>query len=271
MVALEFGDQLYIRESAAGKDSLVCTHPAVPTGPDNLILRAAACFRQALGRSIFFDFQLEKKVLIGAGLGGGSSDAVAALKAMNAWVGYPLDPETLVTLAGTLGSDCPFFVDSRPALLSGRGEVIEPLPDAVAERLTGKRVLLLGPPFGISTAWAYGHLAALRNGYEPSVVTQRRLDAFFAGGPVADLLFNSFEGAVGTKYLAIPTLLETLRGMGHDCLMSGSGSVCFVWLDADRAEEGLVARCREAWGVEMFCIETVTSGAEYACAPPVIG
>lgn len=271
MVALEFGDRLLFRESAGGQDSLLCDDPAVPTGADNLILRAAECFRRATGLGASFEFQLEKRIPMGAGLGGGSSDAVSALRGLNAWAGEPLDRAALLRLAATLGSDCPFFVDAVPALLTGRGEQIEPLPAAIARRLSGQKLLLFGPPFGVATAWAYSRLARSGADYESPEAAGRRLAAFTSGGPVEGLLYNSFEGPVGAKYLAIPALLEELRAGGAACLMSGSGSVCFVWLGAAGASAGLLQRCREAWGPNLFCVESETLGADYACAPRVGG
>lgn len=271
MVALAFGDRLSFREVEGSRDQLSCLDPGVPTGPENLILRAAESFRRATGLPLCFEFQLDKRIPMGAGLGGGSSDAVATLKGLNAHAGHPLDRTALIELAAELGSDCPFFVDAVPALIEGRGERLTPLPGDVASRLQGRKLLLLGPPFGVNTAWAYQHLAQGGRHYEDAGVARRRLDTFFSGGPVEGLLFNSFEAAVGEKYLALPTLLEALRSQGYPCLMSGSGSVCFVLLGPEGAPADLLQQCRQAWGSELFCVETEVLGADYACAARVFG
>ncbi len=269
MVALAFGDRLSFREVEGSCDQLSCLDPRVPTGPENLILRAAESFRRATGMNRFFEFQLEKRIPMGAGLGGGSSDAVATLKGLNADSGHPLDRAALIELAAELGSDCPFFVEGVPALIEGRGERLTPLPEDVAARLQGRKLLLIGPPFAINTAWAYRHLAQVVRHYEDAGVARRRLDAFFSGGPDAEILFNSFEAAVGEKYLALPALLDALRAQGYPCLMSGSGSVCFVLVGPEGAPTGLQEQCREAWGSDLFCVETEVLGADYACAARV--
>lgn len=257
VVALQFGDRLSVTRNAGSCDALRCTDAAVPTGEANLILRASRAFRAATGMSHSFDFYLEKRIPMGAGLGGGSSNAAVALRAMNELSGSPLKQEELLRIAADLGSDCPFFINPVPSRMRGRGEWIEPLPGAVAANLRGRRVLLFRPEFGIETAWAYRHLmAAGPSAYEAEAVAQARLEAFEQSGQLKELLANSFESIVGEKYLAIPCLLEALRASGHASLMSGSGSCCFA-LPEDGAEARAIRGiCQSAWGGGIFFIET---------------
>jgi len=264
MAPLSFGDQLELRESETGSDRLECTDERLPTDGGNLILRAVAAFRRASGVSTRFAFRLKKQIPVGAGLGGGSSNASATLLALNEWFGSPLCAESLASLAAELGSDCPFFLVRRPARIGGRGELVERLPGAALSRLDGQKLLLCSPPFPVETAWAYRRLAASANNYEAVPTARRRLDAFLAGGDPGEVLFNSFESPVGGKYLAIPTLLDALRAEGAACLMSGSGSACFILLPDGTDVARLIERCRSSWGEDAFCIETSIIGPEDA-------
>ncbi|NBB80888.1 MAG: 4-(cytidine 5'-diphospho)-2-C-methyl-D-erythritol kinase [Verrucomicrobia bacterium] len=257
MAPLTFGDRLQVSLSEAEADSLRCDDPEVPTGSDNLILRAAQLFRGASGVRESFDFYLEKRIPMGAGLGGGSSNAAVALKAMNELVGEPLDRQALLGIAADLGSDCPFFIDAKSARVSGRGEIISVLPKPIRERLSGQRIALFRPHFGVPTAWAYACLRA--NGpesYENEASARGRIEAFLSGGPLSDLLFNSFESSVGQKYLVIPCLLEALRGSGVACLLSGSGSCCFALLEGGTDLAALRSLCERAFGPQSFFIES---------------
>jgi len=257
VVALEFGDTLTIRSSDS-VDVLRCSDAGVPLGPENLVLKAAAAFRTRLGREVFFEFDLDKRIPMGAGLGGGSGNAAVALRGMNALVGEPFTNEVLCEIAAELGSDCPFFIEAAPAWMRGRGEVIEPLEAELAERLRGARVVLFRPDFGVETAWAYGRLVAgAPETYETEATGVARMQRFVKNGELSDVLYNSFEAPVGSKYLAISTLLADLRKQGVACLMSGSGSCCFALLEKEGASAEEIGRfVRDAWGETVFWVET---------------
>lgn len=259
IAAVDFGDELAIRLNDEAIDSLVCDHPALPLDASNLVLQAARRFREATGLTESFDFCLKKRTPVGAGLGGGSSDGVAALKGMDRLLGTKLGGDRLRALAATLGSDCPFFVDAAPAVMTGRGEHIEPLPGTAAAKISGQRLVLFRPDFGINTAWAYGELAAMAEPYERKDAAEARLSAFFGNGTLDGLLFNSFEQAIGQKYLAISSLLEILRSKGCRCLMSGSGSACFAIVKSDEEAADLKAICQDSWGTRIFWVETSLS------------
>lgn len=257
VVALEFGDTLTIRTSETA-DVLRCSDPAVPLGPENLVLKAAASFRERLGRAVHFEFDLDKRIPMGAGLGGGSGNAAVALRGMNQLSGEPFTSDVLCEMAAELGSDCPFFIEGSPAWMRGRGEVIEPLETALAERLRGTRLVLFRPDFGVETAGAYARLAAGSPGsYESEAAGMARLERLIETGVLGDVLYNSFEAPVGRKYLAISTLLARLRAAGVECLMSGSGSCCFALLGENGAGSKEIERIvRDAWGEAVFWVET---------------
>ena len=257
VVALKFGDTLTIRRGGSA-DVLRCSDPMVPLGAENLVLKAAAVFRARLGRAEHFEFNLDKRIPMGAGLGGGSGNAAVALCGMNQLSGEPFSNQVLCELAAQLGSDCAFFIEGQPAWMRGRGEVIEPVAAEVAEQLNGTRLVLFGPDFGVETASAYNLLSVrVPDCYEPEAEAVARIERFIESGTLGELLFNSFEDPVGSKYLAISTLLAQLRAAGVECLMSGSGSCCFALSEKNGPDVGQIEGIvREAWGDEVFWVET---------------
>ncbi|HVU24900.1 MAG TPA: 4-(cytidine 5'-diphospho)-2-C-methyl-D-erythritol kinase [Opitutus sp.] len=264
---LAWGDEIEIRGQRTGDGATELTVAGggdeVPRDNNNLVLKAAREFRAATGWSAAATFGLKKRVPVGAGLGGGSSDAAAALRGLNAIAGRPLGPEALVAVAARVGSDCASLLHDGPVVMRGRGERIEVLPASAAARLSGRRVLVFKPAFGIATAWAYGRLARMHaadaaGGYAEAAAAEAKLAAWSAGtAPAEDLLFNSLERPAFEKFPALPLLLERLRReFGVAAGMSGSGSACFVLLSPDAPVADMTAVIREAWGNTSFSVET---------------
>lgn len=260
---LDFGDQLVAedrgrRTQDGGQFTLTCDQPEVPADGGNLVLKAAAAFVAATGWQGGVDFALTKRIPVGAGLGGGSSNAVAALRALSQLSGGALAEDRLAAIATSLGSDCALFLHNAPVIMRGRGERIEALPASAAARLRGRRVLLFKPAFGISTPWAYGRMAAEAPAhYWPAAEAEARLAAWLGGGaPLEELLANNMEGVAFGKFIALPVLLGKLqREFGVAARMSGSGSACFAVLDDGCATAPLVAAIRAAWGPHCFVQE----------------
>lgn len=254
---LAWGDTL--RATAAEDFSLTCNDPAVPVDAGNLVLKAAAAFRAQTGWRGGAAFQLEKNIPMGAGLGGGSSNAVAALRVLNVLSGGALPEAALAAVAASLGSDCALFVSGQPAVMRGRGERIETLAAGEIARLSGRRVLVFKPAFGIATPWAYARMVATPGSYLPAAEAEARLAAWRGNtaAPVETLLFNNMEPAAFGKFLALPTLLAELRGrFGLEPRMSGSGSACFALLPESLAAAPVIAAVREAWGPQAVALET---------------
>ena len=254
---LGFGDTLHARLAAddGGGATLVCDAPGVPVDGSNLILRAAEKFVEATGWRSGVKFRLEKRIPIGAGLGGGSSNAIAALRALERLSGIALDPARRDEIAAALGSDCPLFWRERPVIMRGRGERIEELAAEEAARLRGRRVLIFKPGFGVATAWAYQALAARPEWYSDAAVHEAALVAWRAdaGAPAERLLTNTLERPVFGKWVALPAMLGWLRERhGVEARMSGSGSACFTLLAEGQDEAPLIATIREGWGAEAF-------------------
>lgn len=253
---LTFGDEL-TAETGEGRPetgkqiSLECDDPEVPVNASNLVWKAAQAFAAATGWKAAVRFRLTKRIPVGAGLGGGSSNATAALLALNQLTGAGLSHAALTELAAGVGSDCPLFLPGGPVVMRGRGEQVEALPAAAARRLHGRSVLLFKPGFCVSTAWAYEQMVAgAPRTYLFAAQAGRRLAAWIEGeADATELLFNNLEPVVFRKYLALPVLLERLRTrFGLTLRMSGSGSACFALLPAGAPVAEIIAAIVEAWG-----------------------
>ena len=256
---VEFGDRLTVER--ADDFSLECDEAAVPVDESNLVLKAARAFRAATGWRGGAKFILEKRVPLGAGLGGGSSDAAAALRALNEIAGVPLAPEKLAEVAAHVGSDCALFLTGGPVVMRGRGERVEALAPEAARRLRGQRVLIFKPGFAIATAWAYAQMAARPEWYVSAGEAETRLaawaEAAAAGRALENHLFNNMERAAFAKFIALPVLLDELRkSFRLTPRMSGSGSACFALLQEDAPVAAIVAAVRAAWGESAFVVET---------------
>ena len=250
---LDWGDTLWLEPRAgANTDTLACDAPEVPTDASNLVFKAAAAFRRHLGTNTpWVHFTLQKEVPAGAGLGGGSSDAAAALRGLNQLATCPLSREALRACAAETGSDVPLFLEGGVVIMRGRGEVNEPLPTAARDALYNRQLLVFKPPFGVPTAWAYRRMRELeQKWYVTSVLTEELLARWLAKPTWETLpLGNNLEYPVFQKYAALPVLLEELRARyGLRCRMSGSGSACFALLEADSPRLAIEQTIREAWG-----------------------
>ena len=126
---------------ASGGVTLTCSEPGLPVDSRNLVHRAASQFLQTAGIRDGVKIHLEKNIPLAAGLGGGSGNAATTLLGLNELFGSPLSHEKLSQLAAALGSDIPFFLQSKPALATGRGEQVESLDEFPA--LAGKFFLLI--------------------------------------------------------------------------------------------------------------------------------
>ena len=256
---LVWGDSISA-EPVDGPVTVTCDDPMVPLGEANLVARAAAVFAAATGWSRGVKFTVTKRIPMGAGLGGASSDATSALLALNALSGHLLDEAGLLRAASAVGSDCALFLARAPVVMRGRGERIEPLGKEAYGRIRGMRLLVFKPEFPVPTPWAYAQLAAAA---PASYVPLEEAESLLAGwlgrksAPVQDLVFNSMEGAVFAKFPALPILLEELWArFGIVGRMSGSGSACFAFLGEDAPSGPIEALVREAWGASAFVVDT---------------
>lgn len=196
----------------------------VPTGEENLLCRALVALARALGVEPRTDLPplplyLKKNVPHGAGLGGGSSDAAAALRLAAGLLEVPPPAAMLHAVAASIGSDCAFFLGAPFAEGTGRGEVLTPLP---ARSIP---LLVVLPEFPISTREAYGRLRPEHLGARSDAEGLRR---WLGGTGPLPALENSFEPALDPLHPRLRTVREQLRESGAVLArLSGSGSACF--------------------------------------------
>jgi 4-diphosphocytidyl-2-C-methyl-D-erythritol kinase len=235
MFPVPVSDNLEFTRCASGVE-LTCDHPVLPTDGTNLICRAAAAFFAAAGSAGGVRIRLEKKIPLAAGLGGGSSNAATTLLGLNELFDHPLKPARLAEIAAALGSDVPFFLQSRPALARGRGEQIEPMESFPL--LRGAYLLLAHPGFGVSTAWAYAQLTRFPAALNGEPGRARRLIELLRATDfpaAATGFYNSLEAPVIEKFPLLGLVRDFFQANGAvGALMSGSGSTIFA-LAPDRA------------------------------------
>ena len=195
------------------------------SGPEleNLAYLAASAYGAATGWPGGFEIEIEKKIPVGGGLGGGSADAGAVLRALNALAPRPVSNAELLRIALTLGTDVPYLTSMEPfALAWGRGERMLSLP-ALPERT----VLLVLPGFAVSTVEAFGWIASSRPADVPSprLVSVAELTTWDSLQPH---VVNDFESVVCERYPEVASTIAQLRAAGATIAgMSGSGSTLF--------------------------------------------
>ena len=214
----------------------------VPMDSSNLVVRAIDLLRQTSGGSLGADVLLIKRIPSEAGLGGGSSDAAAALAAANVAWDLNLPTNHLSAMSASLGSDIPLFLHAGASVCRGRGEVVEAAPASPVLHFA-----LVRPPVGLSTAEVYG---ACRVAREPRSLSQF-LDAFASAdlGRIGQSLFNRLESAARdlTPWIVrTRNAFEKLDCVGHS--MTGSGT-CYFGLCRHARHARRVARRLESYGL----------------------
>ena len=228
---------------------LTCSNPSLPTGADNLVFRAATAFLQKAAIKDGVHIRLEKKIPLAAGLGGGSGNAATTLIGLNELFDEPLLPGELHEAAASLGSDVPFFLQTKPALATGRGEKIQPLDWFPA--LKGAAFLLIHPGFGIATAWAYQQLARFPEALNGKSGRAKKLVALLQKADLKKAgaeFYNSLEAPALEKYPLLSLFQEFLRENGAVTLMSGSGSTTFGVIHGKTPAEQLAEKFRVKFG-----------------------
>jgi len=275
MQSLDLADRLRLRLLEDGTLRLRCDREGLPLDGENLIVRAAEALRRHSGNpQLGADIDLEKRIPVGAGLAGGSSDAAATLVGLDALWGLALPAGELLDLAATLGSDVPFCLAGGTQLCFGRGEVLEPV---ALEAPPGLGVLLIKhPAASVSTPWAYGRCRDLREDFylESEADFEQRRQALRQGpllealghGATLPPLRNDLQAVVAPEVESVRVGLDLLRrGKGALAVaMSGSGPSLFALFptpeQARLAESALSAELGAA-GFEAWCCRCLGVGA----------
>ena len=242
-VRTEIADQMSATISPDGSLSLEIQGDAsLSAGPENLVLRAAQALRQRARSRAGARITLRKEIPQGAGLGGGSSDAAAALTLLRDLWSIPISDQELANIGAELGSDVPFFLQSSPARGTGRGEVLKPLP---LQSLPW--AVLIHPGFGSPTAEAYRRYAANRRPGEEG----RSVFLSLPEGRTHELKpRNDLEPAVEDKFLWIRAARHWLAKQPGvlAARMSGSGSTVFGLWPKESEAKAVADRARSYFG-----------------------
>lgn len=222
MQEISLADELVFEfvEGRAGESLSVIGDPSIPTDGRNLVLRAVEAYRKRSAIDGFLGITLKKSIPSAAGLGGGSSDAAAALRALNKLSPNPLSQSDLLEIAAELGSDVPFFLGSGAAICSGRGEIIEPI-----EPIKNLYSVIVKTDEAVSTPEAYRALDELFCDFlSPRSDDGREASYKSVLSGNADFLYNVFEPAILPACKRAAEAKKMMLRLGAvSAIMSGSG------------------------------------------------
>lgn len=237
MCPINVTDDVLLSPGNDDRSSLSCSDPSLPVDESNLAMKALRSFETRTGIRKSWQIHLEKRIPHGAGLGGGSSNAASVLLGLNQLCDCPLSLTELCELAAQLGSDIPFFLYQTTCDASGRGENITPAVNFESPL----HLVLIKPPFGISTPWAYQHWADSK----PLIGVPYAPQSM----PWGDML-NDLERPVFEKWLMLPALKKWLLDQQETtaALMSGSGSTMFAITGNAADSLTLASKAREFSG-----------------------
>ncbi len=245
MQRVDLCDQVRIRLRAAGSGVRVeCAGVELPEGEENIAAKAARLVLAEVDSDAGVEIEIEKRIPVAAGLGGGSSNAATVLLGLNRLLGEPVETERLLELGAQLGSDVPFFIFTRPAWATGTGIKLEPLSD-----LPAVAYLLVNPKIAVSTAWAYQSLELTKGGELANLPR-------FSVSSIEELcsaLHNDLERVTLQRYPVIAELKRLLLEKGaKGALMSGSGATVFGLFDDFSAAERAADELRQThdWVIE---------------------
>lgn len=230
-----------------------CDHPDVPNGERNIAYTAADLFFKAFGPSKpAVKIEIEKKIPVGAGLGGGSSNAAAVLSGLNINFGSPFSLDDLAKMGKSIGSDVPFFLYGGPAVATGIGDIITPL-----KNLPPYPIVLIYPRYVLSTFDVYKNFKLGLTKTEK--IHTKNIFKLDWNVDLPMLLFNALEHSAFELHPQIAEAKKSLIDSGAaGALMSGSGSSVFgIYHDVDTAEKAWRFLSRQnPW--QVFCTRLLT-------------
>ena len=241
------------RKGAAGSKQLevTCDHPSVPAGEKNLAYQAARLLLKEKNILEGVRIHINKRIPVGAGLGGGSSDAAAVLLGLNRLLHLNYSSKELERISLSLGADVPFFIKAVPARARGIGERLTPI-----KGLPKLWLIILYPGFSVSTAWVYRNLRLK--------LTKPRLNNSInsllgTADQIRRLLVNDLESVIVSRYPKISSFKEDLTRAGAvGVLMSGSGSSVFGVFDSRQRARQALCRLREEEGAQAFLVQVLS-------------
>lgn len=257
MQTVRFEDELSISiNHSHSVINLRCDDPSLKTDRSNLVSRAAAGVLERSGQVVGLDIALTKRIPMGAGLGGGSSDAAATIMGLNRILGLRWSKQLMAQVGQTLGSDVPFFSFAPSATVAGRGERVTPV------RIMDSRwVVLVNPGFPIETKWAYQQLSESRTGVVPVSRSHMALETSpeLNWKQVLEIAENDFEVPVFKAYPLLRDIKQQLITQGAEvALLSGSGATVFGVFSTERGARSAQAFFLNEQTFKVFVAETCT-------------
>jgi len=226
---------------------ITCDHPSVPRDETNLAHRAAALLLKKARSQQPIEIHIRKRIPIGAGLGGGSTDAAATLVGLNRLLRLRLSVKQLENIGLEIGADVPFFIRGRPARARGIGERLRRI-----RQVPRLWLVILYPGLAVSTAWVYQNLRLklTKPSVNTSIATSLKSFAKLGG-----LLINDLEAVTIKRYPEIGLLKNRLARAGAAAvLMSGSGSSVFGIFGSKRKAQDAFRRLRHEEGAQTFLV-----------------
>lgn len=200
---------------------LSCVYPDIPIGSGNLVVKAENLFREQYNNIPRVHFTLTKRIPLGGGLAGGSSDAAATLRGLRAFHGVDVSDRELEECACKLGSDVPFLMKGGTAVVSGRGEVH--IDVTWPFNFT---YVLIYPNFAVSTTWAYENIEKIGYDYDSyQKITEKLITNTLEPEELFAVLENDFEDTIFKRYPNLRTVkTQLIRNGARSALLTGSGS-----------------------------------------------
>lgn len=250
MQTVSFCDDVYITLGTGEAWRLTCDREGMPCDERNLAWKAAKAFFDTQGLDPNgIHIHIVKRLPSQAGMGGGSADAAAVLRALNRHYGEPLTVMELADLGATFGSDVPFCVVGGTCMCEGRGEILTVLPAMPPCTIVGVK-----PPFPVSTPFLFRKIDSVPVYTRPdNDAVVRALEAGDISA-IADLICNVFDPVVSAEHPEIDEIKAIYRSFGAiGAQMTGSGSACFAIVPRGKDAEGLRSKLEERFGEAFVC------------------
>jgi 4-diphosphocytidyl-2-C-methyl-D-erythritol kinase len=221
-------DQISIEEDSCLK--ICCNHSGVPLDHKNLCWKAAEIFAKEADLLPNWKISIEKNLPVAGGMGGGSSNAGAVFNLLSQMFPDRVSPQKLKELALTIGADVPYFLNPVPAIASGVGEDLDPLPIK-----TPRPMLIVTFDFPISAAWAYQNR---QKPFASSSINKEQLHQLWQDGVFSNIVYNDLAFAVRDKFPLLEFTRGDLLSNGALCAeVSGSGPSLFALFDSDEGRD----------------------------------
>ena len=260
MVPVSLYDEIEIRKTRPGSEKInaadglirvTCDHPLVPGGKKNIAHRAARQLMQRARSEQPVHIHIRKHIPVGAGLGGGSTDAAATLIGLNRLLRLRLSTAELEEIALSVGADVPFFIRARPARARGIGERLYPI-----RKLAHFWLVIVYPGFPISTARVFNNY---RSKLTKPLVNTSIPSSLKSFDKLAGLLFNDLESVTFGWYPRLSLIKARLLHEGAaGGLMSGSGSSVFGVFASKRQAARALRQLRKEEGATAFLVHALS-------------